>query len=170
MSAYTDKFFADKAVGALWDVAVSIKRGNPLPLDKDSVVHGLTELNAVATGSVSYPGQIIAVIEDAVYEGETLVKEESTTLYYLDHNKTPKEVGKIPTGDGKTIEVSAAGAISLLGAAGAPDGTLPMLEEGALVWKTLEDIGAGDGNDNTTYTFNFADQKLTITPVHNGVA
>lgn len=174
MSAYTDKFFADKAVGALWDVAVSIKRGNPLPLDKDSVVHGLTELNAIATGSVSYPGQIIAVIEDAVYEGEgeeqVLVKEESTTLYYLDHNKTPREVGKVPTGDGKTIQVSEAGAISLIGAATAANGTLPMLEEGALVWKTLEDIGAGDGNDNTTYAFAIENQKITITPSFNGVA
>ena len=68
MSIYSDKFFADKAVGALWDVAVSIKRGNPLPLDKDSVVHGIAELNAIAAGAVSYPGQIIAVIEDAVYD------------------------------------------------------------------------------------------------------
>ena len=172
MSTYTDKFFADKAVGALWDVAVSIKRGNPLPLDKDSVVHGLTELNAIATGSVSYPGQIIAVVEDAVYEGEgedkVLVTEESVTLYYLDHNKTPREVGKVPTGDSKTIEVSAEGAISLLGSASAQDGTLPMLENGALVWKTLEDIGAGDGNDNTTYEFSFADEKITIKPLFNG--
>lgn len=168
MSNYTDKFFADKAVGALWDVAVSIKRGNPLPLDKDSVVHGLTELNAIATGSVSYPGQIIAVVEDAVYEGEELVTEESVTLYYLDHNKTPKEVGKVPTGDGKTIEVSSEGTISLLGSASAQDGTLPMFKDGALVWKTLEDIGAGDGNDNTTYEFSFADEKITIKPLFNG--
>lgn len=109
MSTFSDKFFADKAVGALWDVAVSIKRGNPLPLDKDSVVHGIDELNAVAAGAVSYPGQIIAVIEDAVYEGEgeeaVLVKEESTTLYYLDHNKEPKEVGKVPVGDNLSIDV-----------------------------------------------------------------
>lgn len=109
MSTFSDKFFADKAVGALWDVAVSIKRGNPLPLDKDSVVHGINELNAVAAGAVSYPGQIIAVIEDAVYEGEgeeaVLVKEESTTLYYLDHNKEPKEVGKVPVGDNLSIDV-----------------------------------------------------------------
>lgn len=109
MSTFSDKFFADKAVGALWDVAVSIKRGNPLPLDKDSVVHGIDELNAVAAGAVSYPGQIIAVIEDAVYEGEgeekVLVKEESTTLYYLDHNKAPKEVGKVPVGDELSIDV-----------------------------------------------------------------
>ena len=109
MSTFSDKFFADKAVGALWDVAVSIKRGNPLPLDKDSVVHGIEELNAIAAGAVSYPGQIIAVIEDAVYEGEgeeaVLVKEESTTLYYLDHNKVPKEVGKVPVGDELSIDV-----------------------------------------------------------------
>lgn len=109
MSTFSDKFFADKAVGALWDVAVSIKRGNPLPLDKDSVVHGIAELNAIAAGAVSYPGQIIAVIEDAVYEGEgeekVLVKEESTTLYYLDHNKTPREVGKVPVGDELSIDV-----------------------------------------------------------------
>lgn len=109
MSTYSDKFFADKAVGALWDVAVSIKRGNPLPLDKDSVVHGIAELNAIAAGAVSYPGQIIAVIEDAIYEGEgeeqVLVKAESTTLYYLDHNKEPKEVGKVPVGDELSIDV-----------------------------------------------------------------
>ena len=109
MSIYSDKFFADKAVGALWDVAVSIKRGNPLPLDKDSVVHGIDELNALVAGAVSYPGQIIAVIEDAVYEGEgeekVLVKPESTTLYYLDHDKNPKEVGKVPVGDDVSIDV-----------------------------------------------------------------
>ena len=109
MSTFSDKFFADKAVGALWDVAVSIKRGNPLPLDKDSVVHGIDELNAIAAGAVSYPGQIIAVIEDAVYEGEgqeqVLVSEETTTLYYLDHNKTPREVGKVPVGDDLSIDV-----------------------------------------------------------------
>ena len=109
MSTFSDKFFADKAVGALWDVAVSIKRGNHLPLDKDSVVHGIDELNAIAAGAVSYPGQIIAVIEDAVYEGEgqeqVLVSEETTTLYYLDHNKTPREVGKVPVGDDLSIDV-----------------------------------------------------------------
>ena len=39
-----------------------------------------------------------------------------------------------------------------------------------LVWKTLEQIGAGDGNDNTTYAFSFANQKITVTPSLNGVA
>ena len=173
MSDISTKFFADKAAGALWDVAVSIKRGNPLPLDRDAVVHNLTELEALKTSPVTYPGQIVAVISDAVLgDNDVVVTPETTTLYYFDHNLEYHEVGKIPVGDDKTIEVSADGAISLLGAAGAANGTLPMIdsESGKLVWKTLEDIGAGDGNDNTTYEFSFAGEKITITPKFNGVA
>ena len=173
MSDISTKFFADKAVGALWDVAVSIKRGNPLPLDKDAVVHNLTELEALKSSPVTYPGQIVAVICDAVLgEDDAVVTPETTTLYYFDHNLEYHEVGKIPTGDDKTIEVGADGAISLLGAAGAANGTLPMLdsETGKLVWKTLEQIGAGDGNDNTTYEFSCANEKISITPKFNGVA
>lgn len=160
MSVISDKFFADKAVGALWDVAVSIKRGNPLPLDKDAVVHGIDELNAVAAGAVSYPGQIIAVVIDAVKDGDEVVSPERVDLYYLDHEKTPRlvapevEIPEVPeyVGDDKSITVTNH-AISLLGFASAEDGKLPMKENGAIVWKSLEDIGAGDGNDNTTYTF-----------------
>lgn len=160
MSVISDKFFADKAVGALWDVAVSIKRGNPLPLDKDAVVHGIDELNAVAAGAVSYPGQIIAVVIDAVKEGDEVVSPERVDLYYLDHEKTPRlvapevEIPEVPeyVGDDKSITVTNH-AISLLGFASAENGRLPIKENGAIVWKSLEDIGAGDGNDNTTYTF-----------------
>ena len=93
MSTYTDKFFSDKQVGSLWDVAVSIKRGNPLPLDKDAVVHGLSELNTLANSSTSYPGQIVAVVIDA-----TETDEERIDIYYLDHNKSPKKIG---TGSGE---------------------------------------------------------------------
>jgi hypothetical protein len=101
MATFTDKFFEDKAVGALWDVAVSIKRGNPLPLDKDAVVHGIDELNAVASGAVSYPGQIIAVVIDAVKDDEgNEVSAERIDLYYLDHNKNPQPIG---AADGKSL-------------------------------------------------------------------
>ena len=177
MSVISDKFFADKAVGALWDVAVSIKRGNPLPLDKDAVVHGIDELNAVAAGAVSYPGQIIAVVIDAVKEGEEVVSPERVDLYYLDHNKTPRlvapevEIPEVPeyVGDNKSITVTNH-AISLLGFASAADGKLPMKENGAIVWKTLEDIGAGDGNDNTTYEFEALTDKagFKVQPIFNG--
>ena len=135
-----DDFFAKKAKGSLWDVAVSIKRGNPLPLDADSIFESYTALETYAADVLAYPGQVVAV-----------VNADSTGIYYLDQNLAIQPVGIIPSGDSKSIEVTANGVISLLGAESAADGTLPMLENGALVWKTLEDIGAGDGNDNTTY-------------------
>ena len=142
MSVRND-FFTELAGANTWDVAVAIKRGNALPLDRYSVFQSLEELNGYINdpeGSIAYPGQVVAVV------GET-----ATTIYYLDQELAVKPVGVIPAGDNKSIEVSAEGVISLLGAATAEDGTLPMVENGALVWKTLEDIGAGDGNDNTTY-------------------
>ena len=155
-----DDFFAAKAKGSLWDVAVSIKRGNPLPLDADSIFESYAALEAYAADVLAYPGQLVAV-----------VNADSTGIYYLDQNLAIQPVGIIPVGDDKTIEVTAAGAISLLGAAGAANGTLPMIgENGKLTWKTLEDIGAGDGNDNTTYAFKFENEKITITPSFNGVA
>jgi hypothetical protein len=163
-----DDFFTAQAKASLWDVAVSIKRGNPLPLDANSVFKALGTVGGedytgslreyAATNPVAYPGQICAV-----------VGVDATTVYYLDQNLEVQPVGVIPTGDSKTIEVTGAGAISLLGAAGAANGTLPMIgDDGKLTWKTLEDIGAGDGNDNTTYEFAFADQKITVTPKFNG--
>ena len=142
MSVRND-FFTELAGASMWDVAVAINRGNALPLDRYSVFQSLEEVNTYINnpkGSIAYPGQILAV-----------VGENATTVYYLDQNLAVKPVGVIPSGDSKSIEVTAEGAISLLGAATAENGTLPMLENGALVWKTLEDIGAGDGNDDTTY-------------------
>ena len=159
MAITREEFFNKKANASLWDVAVSIKRGNPLPLDADSIFESYAALEAYAADVLAYPGQLVAVVE-----------EDSTGIYYLDQNLAIQPVGIIPSGDGKSIEVSAEGAISLIGAADAENGTLPMLENGALVWKTLEDIGAGDGNDNTTYEFNFANEKITITPKFNGIA
>lgn len=154
-----DDFFAAKAKGSLWDVAVSIKRGNPLPLDADSIFESYAALEAYAADVLAYPGQLVAV-----------VNADSTGIYYLDQDLAIQPVGMIPVGDDKTIEVTAEGAISLLGAAGAANGTLPMVgEDGKLTWKTLEDIGAGDGNDNTTYAFNFENEKITITPSFNGI-
>lgn len=142
MSVRND-FFTELAGANMWDVAVAINRGNALPLDRYSVFQSLEEVNAYITnpeGSIAYPGQILAV-----------VGENATTIYYLDQNLAVKPVGVIPSGDSKTIEVTTEGAISLLGAATAGNGTLPMVENGALVWKTLEQIGAGDGN--TLYEF-----------------
>ena len=154
-------------------------RGNGIPLDITEVYDKFD--NAViyaATNAVAYEGQIVAVTENGdttayiitpAVQGKHSVTVEGTTTEY---DVYLKPIGVIPTGDSKTIEVSADGAISLLGAAGAANGTLPMVdsETGKLVWKTLEDIGAGDGNDNTTYTFakNEAGTGFIVTPLFNG--
>lgn len=89
-----EEFFTQKANGALWDVAVSIKRGNPLPLDSNSVFDSYAALETYAAGVLAYPGQIVAV-----------VNTDSTGIYYLDQNLAIQEVGKIPTGDEKSISI-----------------------------------------------------------------
>lgn len=160
-----DDFFAKKAKGSLWDVAVSIKRGNPLPLDADSIFESYAALEAYAADVLAYPGQLVAVVE-----------EDSTSIYYLDQELAIKPVGIVPSGDSKSIEVTADGIISLLGAKTAPNGTIPMIgEDGVLTWKTLEDIGAGDGNDNTTYEITALEKNnetygIKVQVIENGLA
>ena len=74
MSVREDFFNAQKQA-SLWDVAVSIQRGNPLPLDANSVFESYEALKTYAQGPLAYPGQIVAVVE-----------ENQTTIYYLDQN------------------------------------------------------------------------------------
>ena len=90
-----DDFFASKAVGALWDVAVSIKRGNPLPLDSNSVFESYEALETYVAGPLAYPGQVVAV-----------VGESSTNIYYLNQNLGIQAVGGVPSVDDKTIELN----------------------------------------------------------------
>ena len=157
------------AITGINQVGNSYQRKSAVPLDYYSLFNTKAEAEAYAASNpVSYVGQVISYIDNN--EVKVCVIANAAGLL--------KEVGTAPVGDNKTIEVSTEGAVALLGAATAANGTLPMLEEveedgkkvSKLVWKTLEDIGAGDGNDNTTYEFTFADQKITITPKFNGVA
>ena len=151
-------------------VGNSYQRKSAVPLDYYSLFNTKAEAETYAASNpVSYVGQVISYIDN----------NEVKVCVIADAAGTLNEVGKAPLGDSKTIEVSAAGAVSLLGAATAGAGTLPMLEEvevegqkvTKLVWKTLEQIGAGDGNDNTTYVFEYKEdeQKLYITTKENGV-
>ena len=120
-----DEFFAQKAKGALWDVGVSIQRGNPLPLDSNSVFESKAKADAYVAGVLAYPGQIIAVVEAS-----------ATTIYYIDQAMALQEVGKIPLGDGKSIEVDAAtGKISILGVDTAETGAQPVKQaDGSIKW------------------------------------
>lgn len=158
-----DDFFAAKAKGSLWDVAVSIKRGNPLPLDADSIFESYAALEAYAADVLAYPGQVVAV-----------VNADSTGIYYLDQNLAIKPVGIIPQGDGKSIEVTADGVISMLGASTADSLTLPRMKEdkSGIEWVPVSAVVKGDGNDNTTYDFelNEAGTGFKVTAKFNGVA
>ena len=89
-----DDFFNAKKNGSLWDVAVSIKRGNPLPLDADSIFESYAALEAYAADVLAYPGQLVAVVE-----------EDSTGIYYLDQNLAIQPVGVVPAGDNKSIDM-----------------------------------------------------------------
>lgn len=161
----------------------AITRDNGIPLDL-SALHA-TYNDAVvyaATSSIAYVGQPIAA-EGVLYliteesqgkakissyrdsiTGKLVTGEEKEYDVYL------KRVGIVPTGDNASITVTAEGLVSLFGYGAAENGTLPVREDGKLVWKTLEDIGAGDGNDNTTYEFAVCDHGtgLVITPLFNG--
>lgn len=94
MAITREEFFNKKANASLWDVAVSIKRGNPLPLDADSIFESYAALESYAADVLAYPGQIVAVVE-----------EDATGIYYLDQNLAIQPVGVIPAGDNKSIEM-----------------------------------------------------------------
>ena len=97
-----EKFFDDLAKGARWDVGVSIARGNPLPLDANSVFESYADLETYATGVLAYPGQVVAV-----------VNADSTGIYYLDQEKAIKPVGVIPAGDELSVDMDDNDVISL---------------------------------------------------------
>ena len=116
-----DDFFANQAVAALWDVAVSIKRGNPLPLDSNSVFKSYADLETYASGVLAYPGQIVAV-----------VNADSTEIYYLDQELAIKPVGSVPTADNKSIQVV--------------DGILSLYNYGTSYYKYIKEIKDSEGN------------------------
>ena len=97
-----EKFFDDLAKGARWDVGVSIARGNPLPLDANSVFESYADLETYAAGVLAYPGQVVAV-----------VNADSTGIYYLDQEKAIKPVGVIPAGDNLSIDMDENDVVSL---------------------------------------------------------
>lgn len=106
-----ENFFDSLQKGAKWDVGVSINRTNPLPLDQYSVFKSEADLDTYIKGAFSYPGQIVAVVD-----------ETETKIYYLAENKietknaegevikteyelVKAEVGSMPEVDNKSIEI-----------------------------------------------------------------
>lgn len=147
----------------------AITRDNGIPLDLSSVYN--TYEDAVvyaATKAIAYQNQVIAaegVVYVIVAESQGKVKIDE-----VEYDNYLKPVGTAPTGDNASITITAEGLVSVFGFAGAQDGMLPVRENGVLTWKTLEAIGAGDGNDNTTYQFalNAGGNGIVVTPLFNG--
>ena len=149
----------------------TITRDNGIPLDLSSVQESKNAaIIYAATKAIAYQGQILSA-EGVVYQ---IVAESQgqVTIDGQTYENYLKPVGTTPTGDEASISVTAEGLVSIFGFEDAEATALPVKNaEGKIEWKTLEAIGAGDGNDNTTYTFALgADGKsLDITPVHNTV-
>ena len=142
-----ENFFDAKAIGSLWDVAVSLKRGNPLPIDADSVFESeakLIEYIGDKITTVAYPGQVVAV-----------VNADSTQIFYIDQELNHHPVGTKLDADGKSIKVED-NVLKLVGFDTAADGLLAQVKVDAegnrtLNWVSIEAIAQGDGN--TTYVF-----------------
>lgn len=124
MAISRDEFFENKAKGALWDVGVSIKRGNPLPLDADSVFDSYSAAEAYVSGVLAYPGQILAVVEAA-----------KTTIYYISEAGKLVEVGAAVKVDNKSIILDASGLLTLKGLEEAQTGAYPSKKaDGTIEW------------------------------------
>ena len=155
-----EEFFNKKAAGALWDVGVSIKRGNPLPLDADSVFASFADAQTYVNGVLSYPGQLLAVVPET---GDTVI-------YYVKPKADGSgfelaEVGGKLILDETTITKTADGKLCIKGFAEAENGAQLVKQDGALAWvkpdtttveglstkvATLEETTAGHTTDITS--------------------
>ena len=158
MAISRDKFFENKQTASLWDVAVSLQRGNPLPIDSNSVFPeygtasdtGITTLMGYAKNSpIAYPGQTVAVVGTQETTLYILVPGENSTL-------VPQEVGKATAGDNHSISLSEDGVLSLYGFEDATANYVPSVKvttvEGkevrTLTWvpQTNSDVTTGIAN------------------------
>ena len=135
----------DKENAALMSFGKVMSRMAAQPLDISEIWYNKTELETyAASDATAYAGQKV-----------TFVDQENNKVYQysIQTDGTLKEIGVAPTGDETSITVSAEGLVAMFGFAGAETGSVPVkdAETGKLAWKTLEEIGAGDGNDDTTY-------------------
>ena len=161
----------------------AITRDNGIPLDlstlhatyNDAVVYAATSSIAYVDQPIAAEGVLYLITEESQGKAKISSYRDSITGKLVNGEEKEydvylKRVGIVPTGDNASITVTTEGLVSLFGYGAAENGTIPVREDGKLVWKTLEDIGAGDGNDNTTYEFAVSDNGtgLVITPLFNG--
>ena len=105
----------------------------------------------------SITGKLVTLEEETeydVYLKPVGIIPTGSDYISVDENGKITYTGPIYAVDNTTVEFGENNTIRLVNSDSATTGTLPMLEEVdgkiQLVWKTLQDIGAGDGNSVTT--------------------
>ena len=117
-----------------------MNRMGQFPLDMSSVYYDMESLEAYAkSGAVAYVGQIVSLVDEA---------NNKVTVYSIQNTAGDlKEVGVIPTGDGKTISVSENGQISLLASGDKTAGAqLTLQADGTIAW-VKPDTSTAEGQD-----------------------
>lgn len=80
-----DELFQDITSSVKWDVPVTIKRNNPVPLDSESIFPSLAALTTyVSSSPVAYAGQIVAVVDGTTH---------TCTTYIINDNGSISEIG-----------------------------------------------------------------------------
>ena len=117
-----------------------MNRMGQFPLDMSSVYYDMESLEAYAkSGAIAYVGQIVSLVDEA---------NNKVTVYSIQNTAGDlKEVGVIPTGDGKTISVSENGQISLLASGDKTAGAqLTLQADGTIAW-VKPDTSTAEGQD-----------------------
>lgn len=118
------KLYGEIAASGLMTFDKSFARANGQPLDSTEVFYSLAAAETYAAGDVAYIGQKIVVIEDGV-----------VTHYGIEPDNSLKELGSVPIGDDKTVEV-VDGKIQLAALDGKGSGTYqPFLVDGQIEWR-----------------------------------
>ena len=140
----------DFAPENLMSFGKSFSRMGGQPLDESEVWYDKAALEEFAAGTAAYVGMKVVYVDEAnakVYQ------------YSIQLDGSLKEIGVAPLGDGKTIEVSEDGVISLKGFADAANQYLPRVkvttneagkETGREIeWVPVDSVVEGDGNSKT---------------------
>lgn len=112
--------------------SASFNPTSAFPLDARYYFETLAAAEAAAAAAVE-----VGSAEGTYFYGQNVVvvTETDATLYVINPNKTLKQVGKVPLGDGKSIAVADDGTISMLGFAEAVEGAQPRKKaDGTIEW------------------------------------
>ena len=112
--------------------SASFNPTSAFPLDARYYFESLAAAEAAAAAAVE-----VGSAEGTYFYGQNVVvvTETDATLYVINPNKTLKQVGKVPLGDGKSIAVADDGTISMLGFAEAEEGAQPRKKaDGTIEW------------------------------------